>query len=186
VDSAGLTCARRCTVKHVEQSLEDVQPRNLIALLNMKLYLLPCLLLTAVLCAQSTTQPALNAAEKQFQDAMNNVTMVGQSTVDGNPAVHEDRYVIERVSKVKDDLWNFDARMNYHGKEVKVAMPLPVKWAGDTAVISLTNFAFPGLGSYTARVVIYDGNYAGTWSASPTHGGKVFGKIVKNDAASRP
>src|ERR1043166_2892774 len=135
----------------------------------MKLCLFPMVLLAAVLNAQETAQPALNAAEKQFQEALSHVTLGGQSTVDGNPAVHEDRYVIERVSKVKDDLWKFDARMQYHGKDVKVAMPLPVKWAGDTAVISLTNFALPGLGSYTARVVIYDGNYAGTWSASPTH-----------------
>jgi hypothetical protein len=158
----------------------------LVGLLNMKFWLVPIFLLASMLPAQDSPQPALTAAEKQFQEALANVTLVGQSTVDGNPAVHEDHYVIERVAKVKDDLWKFDARMQFHGKEVKVAMPLPVKWAGDTAVISLTNFAFPGLGSYTARVVIYDGNYAGTWSASPTHGGKVFGKIVKNDAAPRP
>jgi hypothetical protein len=152
----------------------------------MKFWLFPILWLASLLPAQETAQPALNAAEKQFQEALANVTLVGQSTVDGSPAVHEDHYVIDRVSKVKDDLWKFDARMQFHGKEVKVAMPLPVKWAGDTAVISLTNFAFPGLGSYTARVVIYDGNYAGTWSASPTHGGKVFGKIVKNADAPHP
>ena len=158
-----------------------------IGLLHMKLcpfaILSLCLLL---LRAQDTPPTPINAAERQFQETLANVTLVGQSTVDGNPAVHEDRYVIERVSKVKDDLWKFDARMEFHGKDVKVALPLPVKWAGDTAVISLTNFALPGLGSYTARVVIYDGNYAGTWSASPTHGGKVFGKIVKNDAAPKP
>jgi|SRR5690348_1277971 len=158
---------------------------SLVGLHDMKLWLFPMLWLTAVLLAQDTPQPALNAAEKEFQEALNNVTLTGQSTVDGKPDVHEDHYVIERVSKVKEELWKFDARMNFHGKETKVSMPLPVKWAGDTPVISLTNFAFPGLGSYSARVVIYDGNYAGTWSASPTHGGKVFGKIVKN-AGSNP
>jgi hypothetical protein len=150
----------------------------------MKFWLFPILLLVAVLLAQDTPQPALNAAEKQFQEALNNVTLTGQSTVDGKPEVREDHYVIERVSKVSDELWKFDARLPYHGKEMKVSMPLPVKWAGDTPVISLTNFAFPGLGSYSARVVIYDGNYAGTWSGSATHGGKVFGKIVKNPAGA--
>jgi len=52
-------------------------------------------------------------------------------------------------------------------------------------VISLTNFAVPGFGSFTARVVMYNGAYAGTWGSAGAngHGGKLFGKIVKNDAA---
>jgi len=33
--------------------------------------------------------------------------------------------------------------------------------------------------------VLYNGSYAGTWSSSgeKPHGGTMFGKIVKNDAA---
>ena len=60
-------------------------------------------------------------------------------------------------------------------------MALPVKWAGDTPMISLTTFAVPGFGSFTARVLIYNGAYAGTWGDAQ-HGGKLFGKIVKNTA----
>jgi hypothetical protein len=55
-----------------------------------------------------------------------------------------------------------------------------VKWAGDTPVISVTNVAFPGLGTYSARVVVYDGQYAGTWGGKD-HGGQMFGKIVRED-----
>ena len=64
-------------------------------------------------------------------------------------------------------------------------MTFPVKFAGDTPVISLTNYTVPGFGAFTARVVIYDDVYAGTWaSAKPgsKHGGTMFGKIVKNPA----
>jgi hypothetical protein len=72
-------------------------------------------------------------------------------------------------------------------------MNLPVKFAGDTPVISVTNLGFPGFGSFTARVVIYNGTYAGTWASVPPanggragaapHGGMMFGKVVKNEPA---
>ena len=133
--------------------------------------------------AQTAPSPELTAAEKQFQESMADVTLVGYFTSGDKAELKEDRYVIERVSKVGDDLWKFEARIQYNKKDMKVAMPLPVKWAGDTPVISLTKFAVPGLGSYTARVVIYDGAYAGTWGDAK-HGGKLFGKIVKNSAAA--
>lgn len=129
----------------------------------------------------SSPAPEMNAAEKQFQEAFSNVTLVGHYTSGEGADLKEDRYVIEKVAKVKDDIWNFTVRIQYNKKDVKVTMPLPVKWAGDTPVISLTNYAVPGFGSFSARVVIYDGGYAGTWG-STTHGGKMFGKIVKNDA----
>ena len=129
--------------------------------------------------------PELNAAEKQFQESLNNVTLIGFYTQGESADLHEDRYVIERVSKVKEDTWKVEARIQYNKKDFKVAMPLPVKFAGDTPVISLTNFAVPGFGSFTARVVMYNGAYAGTWGSAGAngHGGKLFGKIVKNDAA---
>ena len=130
--------------------------------------------------AQNAPSPVpMTAAEKQFQEALDNVALVGYFTRGDLAELHEDRYVIERVSKVQDEVWKFEARIQFNKKDVKVAMPLPVKWAGDTPVISLTNFSVPGFGSFTARVVIYNGAYAGTWGDAQ-HGGKLFGKIVKN------
>lgn len=141
------------------------------------------LLFVAATFAQTTAAPALSAAEKQFQDSMADVTLEGFFTSGDKAELKEDHYVIERVSKVGEDLWKFEARIQYNKRDMKVAMPLPVKWAGDTPVISLTNFTVPGMGSYTARVVIYDGAYAGTWGDAK-HGGKLFGKIVKNPPAA--
>ena len=149
---------------------------------NMKFCLgLLSVLVAASALAQDAT-PELTAAEKQFQDALANVTLAGYFTRGDSGDLRPDRYVIEKVTKIKDDLWKFDVRIQYNKKDTKVSMPLPVKWAGDTPVISLTDFSVPGLGSFTARVVIYDGSYAGTWGGKGHGGGKLFGKIVKNDA----
>jgi hypothetical protein len=150
----------------------------------MKLCLLP-LLAAAALAQTTSSSPELTAAEKQFQESMANVALVGYFTQGDSGEPRADRYVIERVSKVKEDLWKFEARIQYNKKDVKVAMDLPVKWAGDTPVISLTNFAVPGFGSFTARVLIYNGAYAGTWGDA-RHGGKLFGKIQKNDVQPPP
>src|ERR1700722_12233297 len=141
--------------------------------------------------AQDTAPPPveMNDVEKQFQDAMNNVTLIGFFTEGNTAELHEDKYVIESVTKVKEDTWKFQARIQYNKKDFKVGMNLPVKFAGDTPVISLTNFAVPGFGSFTARVVMYNGAYAGTWGSAGAngHGGKLFGKIVKNEpAADKP
>ena len=77
------------------------------------------------------------------------------------------------------DTWLLRTRFECCGKrEVPVPLPVTIKWAGDTPVITLTDLAIPGMGSYTARVVLYRDQYAGTWSGKKG-GGQVFGKIVR-------
>ena len=63
--------------------------------------------------------------------------------------------------------------------------PIPVKWAGDTAVITVTNMGIPGMGTYSARVMIYDGQYAGMWTGT-NHGGQMWGKIEPLKEAAEP
>ena len=121
---------------------------------------------------------ALTAMEKEFQEAMAGVVLEGQSTRDGTPGLSEDKYGIDKVVKTADDQWTFFARVEAKGQTMTVPLPLQVKWAGDTPVITLTDQALTGMGSYTARVVVYRGQYAGTWSGR-NGGGKVFGRIVK-------
>src|SRR5271170_4977522 len=136
----------------------------------MKLALI--LAVAAFVRAQDATPPPieLNDAEKAFQDALNNVKLTGYFTQGDGKELTDDKYVIERVTKVKEDTWKFEARIQYNKKDFKVAMPLPVKFAGDTPVISLTNYAVPGFGSFTARVVMYNGAYAGTWGSAGANG----------------
>jgi hypothetical protein len=127
----------------------------------------------------------LTPAEAEFQTSMASVYLEGVFTNGPTTELHKDRYTIDSVTKVKDELWKVAARIQYNGKDVKFAMNVPVKWAGDTPMISLTNFGVPMLGTFSARILFYKGEYAGTWSGTgPNHGGILFGKIRKQDAAT--
>ena len=55
-------------------------------------------------------------------------------------------------------------------------MALDVKWSGDTPVITLTDFTIPTLGTFSCRVLIYNGKYAGTWTHGAA-GGHMFGVL---------
>jgi len=116
---------------------------------------------------------------RTFADSMSGVTLVGYSTrLNREGLSKEERYQIDNVSHLSGDTWLFRARLKYEDHEIPVPIPLTVKWAGDTPVITLTDLAIPGVGSYTARVVLYRDQYAGTWSGKNV-GGQLFGKIVR-------
>lgn len=143
--------------------------------------LLPALVLTLALGActkkPATTQDDL---DRKFQEMMRGVTLEGRSSrLKDDKIIGQEKYVIEKVTKIGGETWLFQARMQYGGHDWPLPIPVIIKWAGDTPVISLTDVSIPGKGSFTARVVLYGGQYAGTWSAKD-HGGQIFGKIVKN------
>ena len=139
------------------------------------------LLATTLLIQEPAATMEMTAAEKQFQEMLANVTLDGYFTVGDAAETRPDRYIIERVTKIKDDVWRFEARVVYNNKDFKATVPVPVKWAGDVPVLMLSNYSIPGQGIFSARILMYNGMYAGTWGAQ-SHGGKMFGKIVKNEA----
>lgn len=122
---------------------------------------------------------ALNP-EKQFEQMMTGAILVGHSTLDGREGLSgEERYSIDRAHKLAGDVWMFQSRMKLDGHEIPLPIPVNIKWAGDTPVIEVTDLSIPGMGTYTARVVLYRDRYAGTWSGK-NHGGQLFGAIVHN------
>jgi len=125
--------------------------------------------------------PTKAELEKRFADSMSGVTMIGYYT-HGSPEkgkdLPEDRYSITKVTKVKDDIWIFNARIETEGHDLTLPIPLKVLWAGDTPVITLDETSIPGLGTFGARVLIHNHNYAGTWSHGD-EGGQMFGRIEK-------
>jgi len=139
------------------------------------------LTLSLALLLGCSRKPAADPAldfEKQFEQMMTGAALVGHSTLDNKEGLSgEERYSIDRVTKVGGDVWMFQARMKLSGHEIPLPIPVTIKWAGDTPVITLTDISIPGMGSYTARVVLYRDRYAGTWSGK-THGGELFGAIV--------
>lgn len=132
--------------------------------------------------AASTPAPSQEELDKKFAETMSGATLVGNFTVVGlqsDKPLKEDRYTLGKVKKLQGDLWSFEARIQYGDHDVTLPLALPVKWAGDTPVISVSNVAFPGLGTYSARVVVDHGWYAGTWYGG-THGGHLFGRITRD------
>ena len=115
----------------------------------------------------------------KFTKELSGVKLVGQFTVDGSDTPSKEEYTILKVKKIEQgDLWLFKARVKYGKINLTLPMPIPVKWAGDTPVISLDNLTIPGLGTFSAHVVIDGNKYAGTWKHGKA-GGHMFGKIVK-------
>lgn len=124
-------------------------------------------------------EPALTPNERLFQESLSDVVLTGFYTNGDGSELKQDRYVIEKISKVTGTLWKFEVRIQYNGKDLPVAIPVPIQWAGDTPVVSLTNMAIPGSGTFTARVLFHDGAYVGTWARTGGAGGKMFGSIQK-------
>jgi hypothetical protein len=133
--------------------------------------------------AKDAAQPKPTAEElhKKLAAELTNVKLIGSFTVSGkeSEAPKDEEYTITSALKLPEpDLWLLKARIKYGKTDQTVPIPLEIKWAGDTPVITLTNLEIPGLGTFTSRVVIYDGRYAGTWQHGDV-GGHLFGRIEK-------
>lgn len=143
-------------------------------------------------CQEAVTEqrkPASQAErETQLAARLTGATLAGYFTVDGTsdadapPQLRGERYDLEEVRKVDEGHWLFKARIRYGDHDVTLPMTLPVEWAGDTPVVVVDNVGFPGLGTYSARVLFHDGHYAGHWSGA-NYGGHLFGTIERAQAS---
>lgn len=130
--------------------------------------------------------PKLSEAEQKFQKALSGATLVGAFTEGKAPAApKEERYTIQNLTKISDDLWLFQARIQYGDHDLTLPLPLKVLWAGTTPVITLDRFPVPPLGVFSARVLFHDGQYAGTWQGGD-HGGCLFGRIERPEPKEEP
>lgn len=125
---------------------------------------------------------SLAPPEKEFAERMSPSALRGTFTIDGRDGPgRPDRYDISSVTKVGEDLWRFDVRIRYGDNDVTVPVTTPMRWVGDTPIIQMTDYAIPGLGTFSARVFFHGDRYAGTWQHGPV-GGHMTGKI-ENGAA---
>lgn len=153
------------------------------ALASIVSLIFPLLSVAAEPASKDAAQPAATQDElnKKLAADLTNVKFIGSFTVTGKEAEvpKEEEYTITSALKLPEpDLWLLKARIKY-GETDKVApIPLEIKWAGDTPIITLTNLAIPMLGTFTSRVIIYEGRYAGTWQHGDV-GGHLFGRIEK-------
>lgn len=118
---------------------------------------------------------------KLFEQKLSGVKLVGRFTILGKEdgPLPKEEYTIKSVKKLPEgDYWLFDTRVKYGDKDSSLPLPLEVKWAGTTPVITLTDFTIPGMGTFSSRVVIYKNKYSGTWTHGKV-GGHLFGVIEK-------
>lgn len=137
--------------------------------------------------ADSEKKAALDRAtlEKELSEKLSGAALVGAFTVDGQGAdkpPHTERYELESVTKASGDNWTFVSRIKYGQNDVKIPLTIKVLWAGDTPIISLTDFEIPALGTFTARVMFYGDRYVGIWQHGDV-GGHMFGRIEKGKPA---
>ena len=113
---------------------------------------------------QGVDPASLTDLEREFTERMQDVVLVGHFTIKeredqgGNP----ERYEIARVT--------------YANTDVTLPVTVPLVWAGDTPMVSITDFTIPTLGTFTARVFFYEDRYAGSWQHGE-HGGLMYGHI---------
>ena len=122
---------------------------------------------------------SLTELEREFTERMQQVVLVGHFTVDGRETggASPERYEIASVAKVGDDRWRFDVRMVYGSFDATLPVVVPIVWAGDTPMVSITDFGIPGLdGTFTARVFFYENRYGGSWEHAMDRG--VFGGLM--------
>ncbi|MEE2638868.1 MAG: hypothetical protein VYE68_16730 [Acidobacteriota bacterium] len=125
----------------------------------------------------------LSALERDFTERMQDVTMVGHFTIEGRETRggSPERYEIASVTKVGQDQWRFEVRMVYASVDVTLPVVVPMVWAGDTPMVSITDFSIPGLeGTFTSRVFFYTDRYAGSWQHGQ-YGGLMYGHIEGMD-----
>ncbi len=141
--------------------------------------------LTAATGTGREADPAsLTDLERDFTERMRNVVLVGHFTIEGQERRDglPERYEISEVTKLEGDRWRFDVHLTYGSVDATLPVVVPLVWAGDTPMVSITDFAIPGLGEeFGARVVFYDNRYAGTWDHG-RYGGLMYGTIQPLDA----
>ena len=131
----------------------------------------------------ATPIPSQEELIKRLANELTGVKLVGRFTVTGKGEMtpKDEEYTITSAMKLEEpDLWLIKARVKYGKTDGSFPIPLEIKWAGDTPVITLTNLEIPGLGTFSSRVVIYEGRYAGTWQHGDV-GGHLFGVLKRDD-----
>lgn len=128
-------------------------------------------------CSRSTGESEQARLEREFGSTMTGAVLAGKFSL--GEKISEDRYTISKASKLAGDTWLIHTRIQYGTHDVTVPVPVTVKWAGDTPVITLTDATIPSMGKFTARVLIYRGNYAGYWANEAGKGGQMWGRIER-------
>ena len=144
------------------------------------------LTLATVCYGQDEQESADQKRYDAFTASMEKTVMVGTFTVDADKGQDRkpERYEISKIVKQDvGDYWTFFARIKYGDHDVTLPIPVEIKWAAKTPVITVDELTIPGMGTFDARVLIHDKKYAGTWRHGKVSG-LMFGHIEKQSDGS--
>ncbi len=111
----------------------------------LKPFLLMLLTLTFAQAAD-TNGPALTPLEKKFKNTLSNCVLNGRwcTTKKGQMTEeYQEKYTVQSATKSGKDAWVIHARIQFAGKDLTVPLPVKLKWAGDTPVITLDKVSVP-------------------------------------------
>jgi len=131
--------------------------------------------------AKQEVEPSAEDLEAALVQTLANVLFKGQWCLIDKGTLGEakpEQYEIVGVMKTGGDRWVINARIEYGKINLVAPVPVQVKWAGGTPIIIVDKFTLPGAGTYSARVMIFENTYSGTWTAGD-HGGLLHGLIVR-------
>jgi hypothetical protein len=137
--------------------------------------------------ADTTAKPSESQAtlEAKLSKMLSGAMLEGSFTVTGaggdSTKLSREKYTLGEVKKMGGDVWLFPTRIEYGGKDVTLPIPLPIRWAGDTPVGVVDSVNLPGFGEVSARVMFFNGHYAGFWQHGK-HSGTLFGEIHSVEA----
>lgn len=131
--------------------------------------------------ASASNKPLPSDPEERFKALFTNATLSGRWARIKDGVLGEeragDKYSIVSVVKRDRDSWTVNAKMKYGEKELILPVPVRMKFNGDTAVLSVEDLGMPGGGTYTARLLIFERTYSGTWK-DQRGGGMLYGTIA--------
>jgi hypothetical protein len=141
---------------------------------------------SAAVLQESTTSAETKALHEKLAKYLTGTRWEGQFSMSGVKGNQTETYEIIKAEKgAEGDNWNLIARIKYGGKDATLPLPpIEIKFAGGTPVITVDRVTFPGFGTFDARVLIRQGQYAGTWAhlgQGGGVGGHLFGTIKKMD-----
>ena len=143
-------------------------------------HLLPLLALALFVTTSRAADDDKAARYKKLETLLTGAKLTGNFTIIGKDKdFPKEEYTILSAEKAEEgEFWLLRARIQYGGKDVTVPMPIEILWAGKTPVMTLDNLTIPGMGTFSARVVLHDDKYAGTWQHDKV-GGHLFGTITR-------
>jgi hypothetical protein len=145
-------------------------------------FLLPLAILSLLLSTARAADGDKAERYKKLETLLTGAKLTGNFTITGKEMkdLPAEQYTIVSATKADEgEFWLLKASIKYGGKDTPpIPMPIEILWAGNTPVMTLDNVTLPGLGTFSARVVLHDNKYAGTWQHDKV-GGHLFGTISR-------